>query len=68
MVHDIGFLYRKVKFVKYFSSCAEFVCSCLQAANYLDINGLLNLTMKRVADKMRGKTLEQVREEFKIVN
>ncbi|CAN8312667.1 unnamed protein product [Cochlearia groenlandica] len=38
------------------------------AANYLNIQGLLDLTCKTVADMMRGKTPEQIREHFNIVN
>ncbi|ESQ34779.1 hypothetical protein EUTSA_v10008964mg [Eutrema salsugineum] len=38
------------------------------AANYLNITGLLDLTCKTVADMMRGKTPEQMREIFNIKN
>uniref|UniRef100_A0A0E0EEN4 SKP1-like protein n=1 Tax=Oryza meridionalis TaxID=40149 RepID=A0A0E0EEN4_9ORYZ len=40
----------------------------IAAANYLDIDGLLNLTCKRVADTIKGKTPEEIRKEFNIVN
>jgi len=38
------------------------------AANYLHINGLLNLTCKVIANMLRGKTPEWCREHFGIVN
>ncbi|KAJ4817752.1 SKP1/ASK1-like protein [Rhynchospora pubera] len=38
------------------------------AANYLSIQGLLDLTCKKVADKMTGKTPEQIRKTFNIKN
>jgi len=40
----------------------------VQAANYLNIGGLLDLTCKAVADQMRGKTPEQMRAHFNIKN
>lgn len=38
------------------------------AANYLDIKGLLDLTCKTVADMMRGRTPEEIRNIFHIKN
>nr|QKV43681.1 SKP1-like protein [Dianthus caryophyllus] len=38
------------------------------AANYLNIKSLLDLTCKTVADMMRGKTPEEIRKTFHIVN
>ncbi|XP_051212391.1 SKP1-like protein 4 [Lolium perenne] len=40
----------------------------ITAANYLNINSLLDLTCKAVADQMRGKTTEETRKHFNIVN
>lgn len=39
-----------------------------QAANYLNIGGLLDLMCKTVADMMRGKTPEDMRTLFNIKN
>lgn len=38
------------------------------AANYLDIEKLLQLTCKAVANLMKGKSTEEIRETFKIEN
>ncbi|CAL5083416.1 unnamed protein product [Urochloa decumbens] len=38
------------------------------AANYLNIKGLLDLTCQKVADSMKGKTPEQIREMYNIKN
>ncbi|KAF9605870.1 hypothetical protein IFM89_021267 [Coptis chinensis] len=38
------------------------------AANYLNIKGLLDLTCSTVADMMKGKTPEEIRNTFHIVN
>ncbi|XP_048552704.1 SKP1-like protein 4 [Triticum urartu] len=40
----------------------------LLAAKDLDVEGLLNLACKTVADQMRGKTVEGMRAHFGIVN
>lgn len=40
----------------------------VQAANYLNIKGLLDLTCQTVADMIKGKTPEQIREKFNIKN
>jgi S-phase kinase-associated protein 1 len=40
----------------------------LQAANYLDIKALLDLTCQTVADMMKGKTPDQIRATFNIKN
>lgn len=38
------------------------------AANYLDIKGLLDLGCKTVANMIKGKSVEEIRKTFNIVN
>ena len=40
----------------------------LQAANYLDIKGLLDVTCKTIANMIKGKTPEEIRKTFNIKN
>jgi S-phase kinase-associated protein 1 len=40
----------------------------LQAANYLDIKAMLDLTCQTVADMIKGKTPEEIRTIFNIRN
>jgi len=40
----------------------------LQAANYLDIKGLLDLTCQSVADMIKSKSVEEIRKIFNIKN
>lgn len=40
----------------------------MQAANYLNIKGLLDLTCRTVANMMQGKSPEEIRALFNIVN
>jgi S-phase kinase-associated protein 1 len=40
----------------------------LEAANFLNIVKLLDLTCKAVAEQMRGRTADEIREKFHIVN
>ena len=42
--------------------------SYLQAANYLDIKGLLDVTCKTVANMIKGKSPEEIRKTFNIKN
>ncbi|CAN6220500.1 unnamed protein product [Urochloa humidicola] len=42
--------------------------SLVTAADYLKVEGLLDLTCKTVADMIKGKTTEEIRETFGIVN
>jgi S-phase kinase-associated protein 1 len=40
----------------------------IMAANYLNIKGLLDLTCQTVANMIKGKTPEQIRQTFNIKN
>ena len=42
--------------------------SYFQAANYLNIKSLLDLTCQTVADMIKGKTPEEIRKTFNIKN
>ena len=50
------------------SALLHFYVSCFQAANYLDIKGLLDVTCKTVANMIKGKTPEEIRKTFNIKN
>ena len=41
---------------------------CMQAANFLDIKPMLDLTCKTVANMIRGKKVEEIRRTFNIKN
>ena len=45
-----------------------YMVNILQAANYLDIKGLLDVTCKTVANMIKGKTPEEIRKTFNIKN
>jgi hypothetical protein len=40
----------------------------MQAANYLNINNILDLACQAVADMIKGKTPEEIRKTFNIKN
>lgn len=46
----------------------ETLFELILAANYLDIKSLLDLTCAKVASMIKGKTPEQIRQQFNIVN
>ena len=46
----------------------EILFELILAANYMDIKPLLELCCAKVASMIRGKTVEQIRQEFNIVN
>eukprot|EP01094_Clydonella_sp_ATCC50884_P006971 TRINITY_DN1615_c0_g1_i1.p3 TRINITY_DN1615_c0_g1~~TRINITY_DN1615_c0_g1_i1.p3 ORF type:complete len:114 (-),score=36.68 TRINITY_DN1615_c0_g1_i1:111-452(-) len=55
----LGLLYFAAQYYAY---------DLLQAANYLDIKSLLDLTCKTVANMIKGKTPEEIRKTFNIKN
>lgn len=61
---DYEFLHEKL----HLNSGHGLLFEVMQAANFLNINGLLDLTCGCVASMTRGKTAEQIREMFKIEN
>lgn len=54
-----------ISFLIFFSYSIDFV---FQAANYLDIKGLLDVTCKTVANMIKGKAPEEIRRTFNIKN
>ena len=50
------------------SSLFTILCFLFQAANYLNIKSLLDLTCQTVADMIKGKTPEEIRKTFNIKN
>ncbi|BAF25719.2 Os09g0539500 [Oryza sativa Japonica Group] len=59
-------------YIVFYHSCTKsirFMCMFVfQAANYLNIKGLLDLTCQTVADMIKGKTPEEIRKTFNIKN
>ena len=54
--------------VDYVDIDQEVLFALILAANYLDIKSLLDLTCAKVAAMIKGKTPEEVRTQFNIVN
>jgi S-phase kinase-associated protein 1 len=46
----------------------DFIFDLIQGANFLNIKSLLDILCAAVADRIRGKTPEQIREVFGIAN
>ena len=46
----------------------EELFECILAANFMDIKSLLDLTCAKVASMIKGKTPEEIRKTFNIVN
>jgi S-phase kinase-associated protein 1 len=46
----------------------QMLFNVILGANYLGIQSLLDITCKAIADMMKGKTPEEIRETFNIVN
>jgi S-phase kinase-associated protein 1 len=46
----------------------EMLMEIMMAANYLDIRSLLELSCAKLASKLKGKTPQQLREEFHLEN
>jgi len=46
----------------------DVIFDLILAANYLDIKSLLDLTCAKIASMIKGKTPEQIRKQFSIVN
>ncbi|OWF34583.1 S-phase kinase-associated protein 1 [Mizuhopecten yessoensis] len=56
------------KLCRHVGSRGVSVKSMHQAANYLDIKGLLDVTCKTVANMIKGKSPEEIRKTFNIKN
>jgi S-phase kinase-associated protein 1 len=54
--------------VEYVDVEQEILFELILAANYLDIKALLDLTCAKVASMIKGKTPEEIRKQFNIVN
>ncbi|VDO31454.1 unnamed protein product, partial [Haemonchus placei] len=53
---------------QFFSVDQETVFELILAANYLDISGLLDVACRVVANMINGKTPEEIRRTFNIIN
>ncbi|KAG6507488.1 hypothetical protein ZIOFF_032836 [Zingiber officinale] len=57
-----------VRFDIFHLFCIDSIFWCIQAANYMDIKGLLDLLCQSVADMITGKTPKEIRKTFSIKN
>ena len=46
----------------------DIIYDIITAANFMDIQGLLDSSCKTIANKIKGKAPEEVREKFGILN
>ena len=53
---------------KYIDVSQELLFEIILAANYMDIKSLLDLTCAKVASMIKGKSPEEIRQTFNIVN
>lgn len=57
-----------VRFICFLFVFRKYLLCLAQAANYLNIKSLLDLTCQTVADMIKGKTPEEIRKTFNIKN
>ena len=62
------FLYSLYWYANYVTVEQDILFELILAANYLDIKPLLDLTCATVASMIKGKTPEEIRKVFNIVN
>jgi S-phase kinase-associated protein 1 len=55
-------------FAKFVEMEQETLIETILAANYMDIKPLLDLTCATIASMIKGKTTEEIRKTFNIVN
>lgn len=64
----VEFYYTKSELLLLMALTNPFHHLIFQAANYLNIKSLLDLTCQTVADMIKGKTPEEIRKLFNIIN